>query len=124
MANITKLLNVSKALGEIVGNQTQVRTNKLKPILEEITGIINDPSEGSAPEVENKEIEKLASFILDQYPEEPGKAGESESAVEVAIRLLDPEGEYQKENRYLKRRLTMYDLKISKLEKEIKDLKK
>lgn len=35
-----------------------------------------------------KEIERLADFILKEYPNEPGRAGTSESAVDVAIRLL------------------------------------
>ena len=35
-----------------------------------------------------KEIDRLAEFILKEYPEEPGSKGTSESAVDVAIRLL------------------------------------
>jgi hypothetical protein len=35
-----------------------------------------------------KEINRLASFILDYYSDEPGSNGESESVVDVAIRLL------------------------------------
>lgn len=34
------------------------------------------------------EIDRLADFILKEFPDEPGKLGESESAVDVAIRLL------------------------------------
>lgn len=36
----------------------------------------------------SNEIDKLASFILTEYPNEPGITGVSESAVDVAIRLL------------------------------------
>lgn len=35
------------------------------------------------------EIDRLARYILDRYTLEPGKDGKSESAVDVAIRLLD-----------------------------------
>lgn len=68
----------------------------------------------------NSEIERLSDFILTNYPDEPGKIGESESAVDVAIRLLDPKDGIAKENKYLKRKLTMYDLKIAKMEQEVK----
>lgn len=34
------------------------------------------------------EIDKLATFIMEKCPDEPGKTGRSESAVDVAIRLL------------------------------------
>lgn len=34
------------------------------------------------------EIDRLAAFILREYPHEPGRTGISESAVDVAIRLL------------------------------------
>ena len=34
------------------------------------------------------EIDRLADFLLKNYPDEPGKTGVSESAVDVAIRLL------------------------------------
>jgi len=34
------------------------------------------------------EIDRLAKFIMKEYPDEPGSTGESESAVDVAIRLL------------------------------------
>jgi hypothetical protein len=34
------------------------------------------------------EIDRLADFILREYPHEPGSIGDSESAVDVAIRLL------------------------------------
>ena len=34
------------------------------------------------------EIDRLAAYILKEWPDEPGKDGESESAVDVAIRLL------------------------------------
>lgn len=36
----------------------------------------------------SNEIDRLAAFILANYPSEPGRMGESESAVDVAIRLL------------------------------------
>lgn len=38
----------------------------------------------------HNEIERLASFILKEYPNEPGKGGGSggESAVDVAIRIM------------------------------------
>jgi hypothetical protein len=35
-----------------------------------------------------QEIERLSDFILDKFPNEPGRAGVTESAVDVAIRLL------------------------------------
>jgi len=34
------------------------------------------------------EIDRLADFLLKNYPSEPGRTGVSESAVDVAIRLL------------------------------------
>lgn len=34
------------------------------------------------------EIDKLATFILLEFPDELGRTGESESAVDVSIRLL------------------------------------
>lgn len=34
------------------------------------------------------ETERLAKFLIEEYPDEPGKDGVSESAVDVAIRLL------------------------------------
>lgn len=37
----------------------------------------------------SKEIDRLADFILANYPDEPGSNGTSESAVDVAIRLLE-----------------------------------
>jgi DNA-directed RNA polymerase alpha subunit len=36
----------------------------------------------------DKEIDRLADFILTQFPDEPGSGGADESAVDVAIRLL------------------------------------
>ncbi len=36
----------------------------------------------------SKEIDRLALFISENFADEPGKTGESESAVDVAIRLL------------------------------------
>lgn len=39
-----------------------------------------------------KEIERLANYILAEFPDEPGSIGKSESAVDVAIRLLKPVG--------------------------------
>jgi len=35
-----------------------------------------------------REVEKLANFIAQVFPDEPGRCGDSESAVDVAIRLL------------------------------------
>ncbi len=35
-----------------------------------------------------KDIERLAKFILKEYPHEPGSKGKDETAVDVAIRLL------------------------------------
>lgn len=35
-----------------------------------------------------REVEKLANFIAQVFPNEPGRSGDSESAVDVAIRLL------------------------------------
>jgi hypothetical protein len=34
------------------------------------------------------QIKRLADCIMDYYPNEPGRTGESETAVDVAIRLL------------------------------------
>lgn len=34
------------------------------------------------------EIDRLAEFILAEFPDEPGRGGTSESAVDVAIRLI------------------------------------
>ena len=39
-------------------------------------------------DIKTQEIQKLATYILEYFPDEPGKET-SESAVEVAIRLLD-----------------------------------
>ena len=35
-----------------------------------------------------KQIDLLARFLLDNFPEEPGRYGDNEGAVDVAIRLL------------------------------------
>lgn len=39
----------------------------------------------------NREIARLATFLLHEYPHEPGSIGSSESAVDVVIRLLSSE---------------------------------
>lgn len=39
-----------------------------------------------------RETSRLASFILKQFPNEPGSIGDSESAVDVAIRIMQREG--------------------------------
>lgn len=36
----------------------------------------------------NGEIDRLANFLMKRFPREPGRTGVSESAVDVAIRLL------------------------------------
>lgn len=38
-----------------------------------------------------RETARLASFILDKFPDEPGSIGDSESAVDVAIRIMERE---------------------------------
>lgn len=38
------------------------------------------------------EIDKLTTFIMKKYADEPGRTGVSESAVDVAIRLLQSRG--------------------------------
>jgi hypothetical protein len=35
-----------------------------------------------------KELEKLGDFILQEFPHEPGRHGDNEGAVDVALRLL------------------------------------
>jgi hypothetical protein len=42
----------------------------------------------AAPELE-AQIDRLAKCIMDHYPDEPGRTGRSEGAVDVAIRLLE-----------------------------------
>ena len=37
-----------------------------------------------------QQIDRLASCILTYHPDEPGRTGQSEGAIDVAIRLLSP----------------------------------
>ena len=78
---------------EIVEKQVQVRTSKLKPLIEDL-------EEGV------KAVEEAAPVTPNTDPEKEKR-----------------DADLVKENQYLKRRQTMYDLKISKLENEIKALK-
>lgn len=104
-------------LREIVNNQTQVRTNKLKPMIEELYKDITAPvtEEVITPNTDpEKEIDRAIKNLIKNFniPEDK------------ALEVIQAGFDAGSENRYLKRRLTMYDLKISKLEKEIKELKK
>jgi hypothetical protein len=96
--NVNKFKEAVEEFKSIVFGQTQARTNKLKPfaeIFEEATKYLDQEQE--APQVEAPPVnEDLAEEL-------------------VAAK---------KENRYLKRKQTMYDLKIAKLQQDIKDLKK
>lgn len=83
MEPIKELIRIQEELEEIVSSQIQVRTNKLKPLIEEMRGIVTDPKTKIMPDNVQEELEDLS-----------------------------------KDNKYLKRKLTMYELKISKLEKE------
>jgi hypothetical protein len=50
-----------------------------------------------------EQIRILAEFLLTNFPDEPGKHGQSEGAIEVAIRLLrDYHPEYTDHQRKLK----------------------
>jgi hypothetical protein len=96
--NVSKFKETVEEFKNIVFGQTQARTNKLKPfaeIFEEATKYIDQ--EQKAPQVE-------APPVNEDLAEELAAA--------------------KKENKYLKRKQTMYDLKIEKMKQEIKDLKK
>lgn len=92
---MTRSVNeIKDQLKNIVESQTQVRTNKLKSLIGELEVAINIPSPA----------DKVEGAITPN---------------------TDPENEVQEmktENKYLKRKLTMYDLKIAKLEARIKEL--
>jgi hypothetical protein len=45
---------------------------------------------------DRKEIDRLANYILAEYQYEPGRTGTTESAVDVAIRLLKELKRYHK----------------------------
>lgn len=109
-----------KELREIVDNQVQTRTNKLKPLvstLEEAVTYI-ERFEAEAPAITpNTDPEHELDHSLRVIMKNFGLSAE-ESLDVIKIGL-----ERGNENRYLKRKITMYDLKIAKLEKELKDAK-
>lgn len=98
--NVNKFKEAVEEFKNIVLNQTQARTNKLKPFAE---------------------VFEEATKFLDQEPKE---APVNEEVLEESAELFDELVNVKKENRYLKRKQTMYDLKIAKLQQDIKDLKK
>lgn len=124
---IQGLKNVSKELKGIIGNHKQVRTKKLKAVLNDLdskieeleksTALSNGPDESAAlPITPNtdpeKEIDKLDKILLDLSDEER----------EELFSKLDTE-DLKKDNKYLKRKVTMYELKIQKLNNKIKEMK-
>jgi hypothetical protein len=101
--NVNKFKEAVGEFKNIVFGQTQARTNKLKPfaeIFEEATKYF-DQDKSEAP-VEAPPVEKAP----------------------VNEDLAEELAAVKKENKYLKRKQTMYDLKIAKLQQDIKDLKK
>lgn len=100
--NIDKFKETVKELENIVANQTQARTNKLKPFIEVLTETAAN-------------IEPLSMQVPANENLEPVPANEDLELELAAVK---------KDNKYLKRKQTMYDLKIEKMKQEIKDLKK
>ena len=112
---MNKLMEIAKDLEVIVNGQTQVRTNKLKPLVKELLNEVNNYE--LAPEPVNKPPlsmeEKLDQFLLSLNDEERTRLGEK----------FVSDDDLKTENKYLRRKQTMYDLKIENLKNEIKDLK-
>lgn len=112
-----------KDLKEIVGSQVQVRTNKLKPYIEHIeeavnhfddmlSQVVNTPN--TDPEKELDEFTLAVNSLINKFDIPKDKA----------IEMLEEGLEAGKENRYLKRKLTMFELKIGKYETQLREQKK
>lgn len=115
---------VVKGIKEIVTSQTQVRTNKLKPLaenLEEFVTYFESLPTPAPADPEQVELLKAVSNIKENYGVDTHQALQ---LIEEGVKNDSPDEDLTKENRYLKRKLTMYDLKIAKYENEIKELKK
>lgn len=122
---IQGLKNVSNELKVIIGNHKQVRTKKLKAVLNDLDSKIvemedqlnqdmSEPEEVITPNTDpEKEIDKLDQILLSLSDEER----------EELFSKLDTE-DLKKENKYLKRKVTMYELKIEKQKAEISKIKK
>ena len=122
---LDKLKQVRDELINIIANQKQVRTNKIKGLVRNLDTEIkemeyqaeNAPAPEQAPITPNtdpeKEIGKLDQILLSLSDEER----------EELFAKLDTE-DLKKENKYLKRKVTMYELKIEKQKAEISKIKK
>lgn len=122
---IQGLKNVSNELKVIIGNHKQVRTKKLKAVLNDLDSKIvemenqlnqdmSEPEEVITPNTDpEKEIDKLDKILLSLTDEER----------EELFSKLDTD-DLKKENKYLKRKVTMYELKFEKQKAEISTIKK
>jgi hypothetical protein len=100
--NIKQFKEAVEEFKDIVFGQTQARTNKLKPFAEIFEGA-------------SKYFDQDQSAPVEEAPVEVAPVNED---------LAEDLAAAKKENKYLKRKQTMYDLKIAKLQQELKDLKK
>jgi hypothetical protein len=122
--DFNKFKEVVKDIKGIVTSQTQVRTNKLKPLAEELEHFVTyfESLPTPAPaDPDQVELLRAVSGIKENYGVSTHQALQ---LIEEGVKNGSPDEDLTKENRYLKRKLTMYDLKIAKYENEIKDLKK
>lgn len=122
---LEKLKQVRDELRNITVNQKQVRTNKIKGIVRNLDTEIEELElleEAPAPKEDKvitpntdpeKEIGKLDQILLSLSDEER----------EALFDKLDT-NDLKKDNQYLKRKVTMYELKIEKQKIEISKLKK
>lgn len=118
---LEKLKKVRDELKEISANQKQVRTNKIKGLVKTIDEEINEldnrqgEPEAVTPNTDpEKNPENKIPNILQSLTDEEK---------ECLFELLD-KNDLKKENKYLKRKSTMYELKIEKLNNKIKEMKK
>lgn len=122
--DFNKFKEVVKDIKGIVTSQTQVRTNKLKPLAVELEDFVTyfESLPTPAPaDPDQVELLRAVSGIKENYGVTTHQALQ---LIEEGVKNGSPDEDLNKENRYLKRKLTMYDLKISKLEKENKELKR
>lgn len=122
--DFNKFKEVVKDIKGIVTSQTQVRTNKLKPLAGELEDFVTYFESLPTPAPADPGVKELMDAISGMKENYGITIHEALQSIEEACKHQAPIEDLNKENRYLKRKLTMYDLKISKLEKEIKELKK
>lgn len=119
--DFNKFKEVVKDIKRIVTSQTQVRTNKLKPLAEELEDFVTYFNTLPTPAPADPGVKELMDAIGGMVDNYGITIHQALQTIEEGFKKGSPDEDLVKENRYLKRKLTMYDLKISKLENEVKE---